>query len=120
MCLNQQTKVKNIWYFKNKEPIAEACMRGESQSFYGALNIKTGREIAMKTDRQNSDWTIKFLKKLLRAYQDRRIFLIWDNVSWHKSKKIREFLSMINKKKTKLILFNFPPYSPELNPQEHV
>lgn len=116
MNLNQETKTKNIWYFKNKEPIIQAKRKGESQNFYGALNIKTGRQIAIKADRQNSKWTIKFLKTLAKFYRNRNIFLLWDNAGWHKSKLIRRFL-----KSTKQFeLLNLPPYSPEFNPQEQV
>jgi transposase len=82
--------------------------------------MKNGKCTAMKVDWQNSLITIKFLKRLLRIYQDKKIFLIWDNAGWHKSKEIRKFLAKINKKHFCLELFNFPPYYPECNPQEHV
>lgn len=120
MNLNQETKTKNVWYFRNKEPIIEAKRKGESQNFYGALNMKTGKCSAMAVDKQNSKITINFLKKLLKTYSNKKIFLIWDGASWHKSKEIRKFLSKINKGKVKLELFLFPPYTPEFNPQEHV
>lgn len=116
MNLNQETKLKNVWYFKGSEPIMEAKRKGESVNFCGALNIKTGQETAIKLNRQNSDNIIKFLKKLITVYWHKKIFLIWDNASWHKSKAIRKFLSTTNQ----FELFNFPPYSPELNPQEQV
>jgi len=125
MNLNQETKIKNVWYFRNQQPIIEAKRKGESQNFYGALNMtKTNKDrgkcTAMAVNKQNSKTTIKFLKKLIKIYQDKKIFLIWDNAGWHKSKEIKKFLSKINKDKTKLELFNFPPYTPEFNPQEHV
>lgn len=117
MNLNQETKTKNVWYFKGQEPIIKAKRKGESINFYGALNIKTGKQISVTTkDKQNSQTTIKFLKKLSKTYQGKKILLIWDNASWHKSKLIREFLSTTNQ----FELFNFPPYSPEFNPQEHI
>lgn len=120
MNLNQETKTKNVWYFKGEEPIIEAKRKGESQNFYGALNVKTGKCSAMAVDKQNSETTITFLKKIIRIYKNKKILFIWDGASWHKSKEIRKFLSKTNKGKTMLELFNFPPYSPELNPQEHV
>lgn len=116
MNLNQETKLKNVWYFKGKKPIIEAKRKGESINFYGALNIKTGKEITIKTKRQNSENTIRFLKKLTNVYLHKKILLIWDNAGWHKSKKIRQFL----KTTRQFDLFNFPPYSPQLNPQEQV
>jgi transposase len=116
MNLNQETKTKNVWYFRNREPIIEAKRKGESTNFYGALNLKTGKVIAMEAERQNGETTVKFLKKLARVYKDKKIFLIWDGATWHKCKEIREHLKTTDQ----FELFNFPPYSPEFNPQEHV
>ncbi len=123
MNLNQETKTKNVWYFKGKEPIIEAGRKGESQNFYGALNMGKGRDrgkcLAMAANRQNSKATIKFLKKIIRTYKGKKIFFIRDGASWHKSKEIRKFLSKASKGKVKLELFLFPPYPPEFNPRGH-
>ena len=113
MNLNQETTTKSVWYFRNREPIVEAKRKRES---YGALNMRTGQEVAMAVERQESETTISFLKKLSEVYSDKKILLIWDGAGWHKSKKIREFLKTTDQ----FELMNFPPYSPELNPQEHV
>ena len=48
MNLNQETKTKNIWYQKGKEPVIEAKRKGESQNFYGALNKKKEAKIWAK------------------------------------------------------------------------
>ena len=116
MNLNQETRLKNVWYFRGTQPIIEAKRKGESANFYGALNIKDGKEITVKTNKQNSQTTIKFLKKLSTTYNKKKILLIWDNASWHKSKLIRKYLTTTNQ----FELFNFPPYSPEFNPQEQI
>lgn len=118
MNLNQETKTKNIWYFKDREPVVEAKRKGESKSFYGALNMRTGKCTALTADKQDSQTTIQFLKKLARVYQNKKILLIWDGASWHKSRVIREFLKTPVGKCFDLLLF--PPYTPELNPQEQV
>jgi len=116
MSLNQETKTKNIWYFKGQEPLIEAKSKGQAQSFYGALNLKTGKETAVKVRRQNSKASVDFLKKLGAIYAKKHIFLLWDNASWHKSKLIRVFL----KTTKQFTLMNFPPYTPKLNPQEQI
>lgn len=118
MNLNQETKIKNVWYFRNKQPIIEAKRKGQSQNFYGTLNMKTGKCAAMTADKQNGKTTVKFLKKLTNIYKNKKIFLVWDNASWHKNKEIRGFLR--TKQGKRFDLFNFPPYTPEFNPQEHV
>ena len=116
MSLNQETKTKNIWYFKGQEPLIEAKRKGQSQSFYGALNLNSGKETAIKVKRQNSKASIEFLKKLGEIYSSKHILLIWDNASWHKSKLIKAFL----KTTSQFTLMNFPPYAPEFNPQEQI
>lgn len=116
MSLNQETKTKNIWYFKGQEPLIYAKRKGQSQSFYGALNLKTGKETVITVKRQNSQASIEFLKKLGKIYLGKHIFLLWDNAGWHKSRLIRAFLRTTRQ----FTLMNFPPYTPEYNPQEHV
>jgi transposase len=116
MSLNQETKTKNVWYFKGREPLIEAKRKGRSQSFYGALNLKTGKETAITVKRQNSKASIEFLKKLGETYAGKHILLLWDNASWHKSKLIKAFLKTTNQ----FTLMNFPPYAPEFNPQEQI
>ncbi|WP_136810871.1 IS630 family transposase [Desulfosediminicola flagellatus] len=59
---------------------------------------------------------IEFLKRLLYK-ANRPVFLILDNHSVHRSKEVREF---VKSRAGKLRLFFLPPYSPELNPDEHV
>lgn len=116
MNLNQETTTKHIWYRKGKEPLVEAKRKGESQSFYGALNLKSGKETAIAVGRQDGKHTIQFLKKLAKQYLKHHIMLVWDNASWHKSKEVRAFL----KTTRQFTLMNFPPYTPEFNPQEQV
>ena len=45
------------------------------------------------------------------------ILLVWDNARWHKSKVVKQWLADYP---GVVELMNFPPYHPELNPQEHV
>lgn len=116
MSLNQETKTKNIWYFKNQEPLIQAKRKGRSQSFYGALNLRTGQETAVKVKRQNGQASVEFLKRLGETYAGKHILLLWDNASWHKSKLIKAFL----KTTSQFTLMNFPTYAPEFNPQEQI
>lgn len=60
---------------------------------------------------------IGFLKDLL-AFARRKVLLIWDNASWHKSQEVKDFLNTDLGKM--LWVSNTPPYSPEFNPDELV
>lgn len=66
--------------------------------------------------RVNAEVFIGFLKRLLVGMR-RPIFLIVDGHPTHKAVKVRRFLEGVA---DKLRLFFLPPYSPELNPDEHV
>jgi transposase len=60
---------------------------------------------------------IEYLKALLDMTL-RKILLIWDNASWHKSEEVKAFLNTEQGKR--LWVANTPPYSPEFNPDELV
>ena len=103
----------NIAFFK----VPEQLQRGSKKK----LNDNKNSHVLVEDEMNlNQETKTKNIKKLLKIYQDKKIFLIWDGASWHKSKEIRVFLSETNKGKTRIELFNFPPYTPEFNPQEHV
>ena len=67
----------------------------------------------------NGDRFIEFLKSLMKSVEAKKIFLIVDGSSIHKSKKVRAFLEE-DEVKERLELFILPGYSPELNPDEWV
>lgn len=60
---------------------------------------------------------ITYLVKLLES-TTRKILLIWDNASWHKSEETKNFLNSELGKR--LWVAHTPPYSPEFNPDELV
>ncbi|EMI68196.1 DDE family endonuclease domain protein [Leptospira noguchii str. Bonito] len=47
----------------------------------------------------------------------KKILLVWDNLSVHKSKAVNVFLQQHTKR---LRVEFLPPYAPELNPQEYI
>jgi transposase len=54
----------------------------------------------------------------LYGYLGRRLLVIWDNATIHRSDEVKAFLA--NGWATKIHLENFPAYAPELNPDEGV
>ena len=62
---------------------------------------------------------IEFLKSLIKSVDAKKIFLVVDGSSIHKSKKVQAFLEK-DEVKDRLELFILPGYSPELNPDEWV
>ena len=115
----RESDTMGIWYEKGKYPEIKVDRKREGRSFYGALDVRTGQchlqEIAGK---QVSERTVEFLESLESIYPGKRVLLLWDGAPWHRG-KVQEYLRRKNKPFWIELLY-FPPYSPDLNPQEHI
>ena len=116
--VEQSSGVMRVWYPKGKQPTIRIDQEREAVSFYGALEVAAGKETVMKAPKQNSDYTVLFLRKLEKRYAGKKALLLWDGAPWHRG-KVREYLQEKNKQWFLNILY-FPPYSPDMNPQEQV
>lgn len=91
-----------------------------AMSFFGALNLRTGKvELRRVEGNQNTEQTILALDRLQCAYPGKKLAIVWDNASWHKSKELRKYLGKGNLFEN-ITLIQLPPYAPEHNPVEHV
>lgn len=116
--IERESGLTSIWYPKGEYPEIRVDQVKEAISFYGALNIETGQCHVLDTPRQKSKYTVKFLEKLEGYYPGKRVLLIWDGAPWHRG-EVKTYLKKGNKK-WQLEIIYFPPYAPDLNPQEHV
>lgn len=64
----------------------------------------------------NGNDIISFLEQLLTEIEG-FLYIFWDNIMIHRSRKVKEFLGNHN---DRLITRRIPPYSPDLNPDELV
>lgn len=107
------------WSKKGKTPIAKVDRKkGDAYSFYGGLSLRTKRGIAYVTkEHQTSRETCFFLDEIKRQYAGKGIVLVvWDGARHHLG-VVKDWLV---KNPGVVELFKFPPYCPDLNPQEHV
>jgi len=114
--LTSETRLQKVWLPVDKPAFIEDTAKRKRVHLYGFLNIQNGVAIAFKTKSQCGEVTVTILKKLAELHPKKRIVIFWDNASWHKSQTVREYLKTTKSFK----LYNFPPYAPDLNPQEHV
>jgi transposase len=113
------------WSKRGETPVVSVNRERQSVSIYGGLSLFTKRVITYWCDWQNSFATIQFLNTIKAWWQEfpqgrddaKPILLVWDNARWHKSKIVKQWL---RENPGVVELMNFPPYSPELNPQEKV
>ena len=79
---------------------------------YTCVCPETGENYSIISPVNNTEAMNIFLKFLGEAYQNYRIILCLDRAGWHTSKQVK-LLKNIQ-------LLPLPPYSPELNPTEHI
>ena len=103
----------------DKEPKAIAC--------YGLLRKDTEQvKVRFLEDRPISEITISFLEWIieeLEKEEKKALFLIWDNATWHNSKKVCQWIKENNRKAkqmggVRIIRCQLPSKSPWLNPIE--
>lgn len=107
---------RRVWFPKGQVPILSVKRSDKYQHFVGFLSLKDGEERLFKLSWQNSVQVRKSLNKIKKLNPDKKILIIWDNAGFHKGKVIKNWL----RRNSNFFLMNFPPYSPDYNPQEHV
>jgi transposase len=104
------------WSIRGQTPVVLSSGSRFSFSLISAISRKGQMRFMVREGGVNSRVFILFLKRLLVGAK-RKIFLIVDGGSAHKSKLTKAFVETL---KGKLELFLLPPYSPDLNPDELV
>ncbi len=116
MVLTQATTTQKVWIPQGVTPaVIETNGTRKNRSVYGFLNLKTGKEHAFSTQRQTMHETAEILSKIRKIYPKNKILLLWDGAGWHRGSVAQQAVTEHDIKQ-----IYFPPYSPELNPQEHV
>ena len=111
-----QASLMRVWAPIGQTPVVKAAPGRDHTHFYGALNLLTGQEVTLRSDLMNAEVSALSLERLLLAYPDTPLLLLWDRAPWHRGPAIRAVLEA----NPRLAIIWFPPGSAELNPQEHV
>lgn len=104
------------WAPRGETPVVKTTGARHRVNLISAINQRGAMRFMVTEDSVNSSVFITFLKRLI-AGASQPIFLIIDNHPVHRSTEVRDF---VKNTQGKLRLFYLPPYSPELNPDEHV
>ena len=88
--------------------------RNGTVSLIAALAVHSGEITAKTMKSNNAENFLSFLKKLDRKYTNKKLHIIADNLSVHKHKDVKEWLS----RKRKITLHFTPTYSSWLNQVE--
>jgi transposase len=111
-----QEGIEIVWSPMGQTPVLRQDTQRYRLAFYGALNLRTGEEHAIMTDKLNQRTSVTFLQYLLDLYPQQPLLLIGDRASWHQGAPLAALLQA----HPRLELYALPVACPELNPQEHV
>ncbi|MCK5148012.1 IS630 family transposase [bacterium] len=95
----------------NPKRLTSTYKRHGTISLIASLAVHQGEIVAQPIAGNNAETFLKFLKKLDRLYTNKKLHIIVDNLSVHKSQIIKDWLS----KKRKITLYFTPTYSSWLN-----
>lgn len=82
----------------------------------GAYNMGRKRFYWKAAQRGNGKSFVAFLHQLRLLFPGRKLCIVLDNVSYHKSGIVKRFLV----RHSEIVLIYLPPYSPEYNPVERI
>ena len=113
-----------MWGRRNEKTGVPIQNIKQRQTYYGALNLYHRDFVLMPHDSGNSKNTVAFIKHLQNINPDKKLILIWDGASYHRSEEVRAYLNQVNEglgeKNWKITCLLFAPNAPEQNPVEDV
>lgn len=116
MGLYFQATLTRVYAPVGQTPIVRVSPQRDNRHFYGALEVLTGREVAVTAIEQTGEVTADFIRLLLLLFSRQSILLLLDRAPWHFGPAIDHLLD----ENPRLELLYFPPACPDLNPQQHV
>lgn len=112
------------WGKRNERLTLDVRNLKARQTFYGALDARTGEMHLMPYPNAQSDNTTDFLVELQSRYPHAKLTICWDNASWHKGVEVAAFLARVNggyaPDDWPITCINFAPHDPTQNPIEEV
>ena len=111
-----QATTTRVWAPQGQTPQVPVHPGREKVQFYGTLNLHTGEQYLMRTDRMTAATSAQHLQHLLTNVPEVSIVLLWDRAPWHRGAPIRQLLEA----HPRLQIYYLPTAAPDLNPQEHV
>lgn len=105
--------LRRMWQPVGKQRAVSVPQANDDFALYGALDVCTGQTYTRAFEKERSEYTIGFLEMLCERTTG-QVLLIWDQATWHTSRKVEAFLEGIDRIETLLL----PKRAPETNPME--
>jgi hypothetical protein len=108
----RMVRIRKCWAPAPMRPVVDNGYVRQFVYVYGAVSPLEGEMDWMICHEMNTERMSCFLQQVSSAHPDDFILMIVDGASSHKAKELQ--------RPENIRLVALPPYSPELNPQEHV
>jgi transposase len=106
------SEVRRCWAPAGVRPVAFAQVEREYSYAFAALSPFDGELVSLLLPWTNTEMMSLFLGEASRRYPNEQVVMIMDQAGWHKAKRLNI--------PDNITLQWLPPYSPELNPVEHL
>ena len=103
---------RSCWCRRPARPLVSAMVTQPYPDAYGAASPRDGCFDSLVLPHVNADCMHIVLDEIASRYPNDNVIMVRDGAGWHKSTNFRL--------PDNLRLLFLPPYSPELNPQEHL
>jgi transposase len=96
----------------------------QRQTYYGALNLLTKTFHLKEFDKGNSLNTVAYVQELQALYPGKKLWLLWENASYHRFAEMPAFLATVNngllEEDWHITCIPFATDAPEQNPVEDI
>lgn len=104
--------IRKCWCPKPYRPLCQGMITHEYTYAYAAVSVADGQMDSLILPHVNSACMQIFLDEVAKRHPENRIIMILDGAGWHKAG------TLVTPENMRLL--HLPPYSPELNPVEHL
>ena len=105
------------WAPKGETPIVKVTGHRGGFCLTSAISPAGRMVFRIEKEKVKARVHIEFLQQILKHHSNRKVIVIEDRAPAHRAKKVQDF---VEENKKRFALYLLPPYSPELNPDEHV
>jgi len=105
------------WAPKGKTPVVRTTGRRGGLCVTSAISPAGKMTFRIEKEKVNADKHIEFLIQIMKQHSNRKIIVIEDNAPSHIAHAVKSFVAS---QSNRIAIYYLPPYSPELNPDEHV
>ena len=109
-------KAGKSWSPKGKTPIIRQSTNRGSINAMSAVNSQGRLVFSLTEEPIKAQNVVKFFNQLMGQNPDRKVVVVLDGASAHRSKLVKDF----EKNNTNIKLYSLPSYSPEFNPDEKI